>query len=148
MLVMRKIVHEHVQVDLLEDGLQVTVQALLDGGAHVARRLVSRGPRDSGEIVPLLARHGVLTRDGPSACRASPPASTTSGASDPVYDAEADTLYVSFGSPQPAVGIDIGEGVIVRYDEEVGRVVGVTIVGFADRLKDFVAPRQSRGSAT
>jgi uncharacterized protein YuzE len=62
------------------------------------------------------------------------------------YDAGADTLYVRFGSPRPAVGIDIGEGVIVRYDEEVGKVVGLTIVGIADRMKDFVGPRRSGGS--
>ncbi|HEY7559981.1 MAG TPA: DUF2283 domain-containing protein [Candidatus Binatia bacterium] len=33
------------------------------------------------------------------------------------YDGDADTLYMSFGKPRPAVGVDVGEGVIVRYDE-------------------------------
>jgi hypothetical protein len=33
------------------------------------------------------------------------------------YDEDADVLYLSLGEPQPAVGVDIGEGVIVRYDE-------------------------------
>ena len=32
------------------------------------------------------------------------------------YDEEADVLYLSIGKPTPAVGVDIGEGVIVRYD--------------------------------
>ena len=42
-------------------GLQVTVQALLDAGAHVLGGWFREAPRDYGEIVPLLARHGVLT---------------------------------------------------------------------------------------
>lgn len=33
------------------------------------------------------------------------------------YDDEADTLYLSFGKPKAALGLDIGEGVVVRYDE-------------------------------
>ncbi|HLF86178.1 MAG TPA: DUF2283 domain-containing protein, partial [Nitrospiria bacterium] len=32
------------------------------------------------------------------------------------YDEEADVLYISVGEPRPAIGTDIGEGVIVRYD--------------------------------
>jgi uncharacterized protein YutE (UPF0331/DUF86 family) len=42
-------------------GLQVTVQALLDAGAHVLGGWFQEAPRDYGEIVPLLAREGVLT---------------------------------------------------------------------------------------
>jgi hypothetical protein len=30
------------------------------------------------------------------------------------YDEEADVLYISVGKPRPALGVDIGEGVIVR----------------------------------
>jgi uncharacterized protein YutE (UPF0331/DUF86 family) len=41
-------------------GLQVTVQALLDAGAHVLGGSFQEVPGDYGEIVPLLARHGVL----------------------------------------------------------------------------------------
>ena len=59
----------------------------------------------------------------------------TSGPTDWDYDEEADTLYVSFGPKVPAVGIDVGDGVIVRYDEREGRVVGVTIVGIGERVK-------------
>ena len=33
------------------------------------------------------------------------------------YDEDADVLYLSLGELQPAVGVDIGDGVIVRYDE-------------------------------
>jgi hypothetical protein len=38
------------------------------------------------------------------------------------YDGDADTLYISFGSPKPATGVDIGQGVIVRYDEKAREV--------------------------
>ena len=37
------------------------------------------------------------------------------------YDSEADVLYISFGAPRPAVGVDMGNGVIMRYDEKHGR---------------------------
>jgi uncharacterized protein YuzE len=54
------------------------------------------------------------------------------------YDDEADTLYLSFGRPKPATGLDIGEGVIVRYDEQAQEVVGLTIVGVGRRLEEYV----------
>ncbi|MBI2871471.1 MAG: DUF2283 domain-containing protein [Candidatus Omnitrophica bacterium] len=49
------------------------------------------------------------------------------------YDEEADVLYISVGKPRPAVGVDIGEGVIVRYDQKKKEVVGLTIIGFRKR---------------
>jgi uncharacterized protein YuzE len=45
------------------------------------------------------------------------------------YDREADTLYVSFGKPQPALSLDLGEGMLARYREEDGELVGFTIIG-------------------
>lgn len=50
------------------------------------------------------------------------------------YDEEADVLYLSVGEPRPAVGVDIGEGVIVRYDEARKEVVGLTLIGLRARL--------------
>ena len=50
------------------------------------------------------------------------------------YDAEADVLYLSIGEPQPALGVDIGEGVILRYDEARNEVVGLTLIGLRSRL--------------
>jgi uncharacterized protein YuzE len=50
------------------------------------------------------------------------------------YDEEADVLYVSVGEPQPALGVDIGEGVILRYDEKKSEVVGLTVIGVKARL--------------
>ena len=54
------------------------------------------------------------------------------------YDGEADTLYISFGAPKPAIGVDIGEGVVLRYDEQAREVVGLTIVGVGRRLEEYV----------
>lgn len=50
------------------------------------------------------------------------------------YDEEADVLYLSFGKPRKAVGIDIGDGVVVRYDEKKKEVVGLTVLGMRARL--------------
>lgn len=55
------------------------------------------------------------------------------------YDEEADVLYISIGKPKPAVGTDIGEGVIVRYDEKKKEIVGLTIIGFRERTLQSLA---------
>lgn len=49
------------------------------------------------------------------------------------YDEEADVLYISVGEPVKAVGLDVGEGVVVRYDEQTRDVVGLTIIGVKQR---------------
>ena len=49
------------------------------------------------------------------------------------YDEEADVLYISIDSPKPALGVDLGDGVIVRYDEARNEIVGVTIIGLRER---------------
>ena len=54
------------------------------------------------------------------------------------YGGEADTLYVSFGKPRPAVGVDVGDGVVVRYDEKAREVVGLTIIGVGRRLEQHL----------
>ena len=54
------------------------------------------------------------------------------------YDDEADTLYLSFGKPKAATGLDIGQGIIVRFDEQAREVVGLTIVGVGRRLEEYV----------
>ncbi len=50
------------------------------------------------------------------------------------YDEEADVLYLSIGRPRKAAGVDIGDGVVVRYDEKKKEVVGLTILGVRARL--------------
>ena len=58
------------------------------------------------------------------------------------YDEEADVLYISVGDPRPAVGVDIGEGVILRYDEARREVVGLTLIGLKARLLQGLADIQ------
>jgi len=54
------------------------------------------------------------------------------------YDGDADTLYISFGKPRPALGVDVGEGVIVRYDEKAREVVGLTLIGVGKRMEEYI----------
>ncbi len=58
------------------------------------------------------------------------------------YDEEADVLYLSVGVPKPAVGVDIGEGVIIRYDENQKEVVGITLIGLKARILRGLAAQQ------
>lgn len=44
-------------------------------------------------------------------------------------------LYLAIGDPRPAVGLDIGEGVILRYDEVRREVIGLTLIGLRARLQ-------------
>jgi uncharacterized protein YuzE len=44
------------------------------------------------------------------------------------YDAEADVLYISFGNPKNAEGVDIGEGTIIRIQPDTNEIIGVTIL--------------------
>jgi len=44
------------------------------------------------------------------------------------YDAEADVLYISFGTPKKAEGIDIGNGIIMRIDPKNNEIVGMTVL--------------------
>jgi uncharacterized protein YuzE len=55
------------------------------------------------------------------------------------YDEEADVLYLSVGEPRPALGMDIGDGVVVRYDEARKEVVGLTLIGLRARLMKSLA---------
>jgi uncharacterized protein YuzE len=50
------------------------------------------------------------------------------------YDEDADVLYLSIGEPRPALGVDLGEGLVLRYDETQKEVVGLTVVGLRSRL--------------
>lgn len=57
------------------------------------------------------------------------------------YDEEGDVLYISVGDPKPAVTIDVAESVLVRFDEEAGEVVGITIMNVRQRLLEALATR-------
>ena len=49
------------------------------------------------------------------------------------YDAEADILYISFGNPENAEGVDIGEGTIIRIQPETKEIIGLTILSPLNR---------------
>ncbi len=51
------------------------------------------------------------------------------------YDRDADVLYMSVGTPQPALSVDIGEGLVLRYSEAQSAIVGLTIIGLQSRLE-------------
>ncbi len=60
------------------------------------------------------------------------------------YDPEADVLYLSIDRPRPAVGVDIGDGLIVRVDETRNEVAGLTVIGLRSRLLEGLASSRSR----
>ena len=64
------------------------------------------------------------------------------------YDAEADILYLSFGNPVKAEGVDIGEGTIVRIDPKNKEIIGLTIINPLNRtlisLKEKSLPSRKR----
>ena len=55
------------------------------------------------------------------------------------YDEGADVLYLSVGERRPAEGIDIGDGLILRYDEAHNEIVGLTVIGLRARLLEGLA---------
>ena len=52
------------------------------------------------------------------------------------YDREADTLYISFGEPRPALTLDLGGGILARYLEKNKEFVGFTIIGVSQIIKE------------
>ena len=44
------------------------------------------------------------------------------------YDSEADVLMVHIGQPRVAVSYDAGNGLLVRYDEKSGEIIGFEIL--------------------
>lgn len=50
------------------------------------------------------------------------------------YDENADALYLSIDEPRPALGVDVGDGVILRYDDVNKELVGLTLIGLHARL--------------
>jgi uncharacterized protein YuzE len=44
------------------------------------------------------------------------------------YDADADVLYISFGNPKNAEGVDIGDGTIIRIEPNKHEITGITIL--------------------
>ena len=64
------------------------------------------------------------------------------------YDEEADVLYLSVGEPVPALGVDIGQGVVLRYDDPRKEVVGLTIMGIRARLLEGLRANAENASSS
>lgn len=60
------------------------------------------------------------------------------------YDEQADVLYLSIGEPKPALGVDIGEGVVLRYNEGKKELVGLTLIGLRARLMKELGEGQKK----
>jgi len=58
------------------------------------------------------------------------------------YNAEADVLYISFGNPKNAEGIDIGEGTIIRIQPDSKEIIGVTIINPLQRTLSSLMGKQ------
>ncbi len=54
------------------------------------------------------------------------------------YDEGADVLDISFGKPQPALSLDLGSGIVLRYTEKSGEIVGFTIIGLKHVVKSEI----------
>ena len=49
------------------------------------------------------------------------------------YDEEADVLYISLGSAQPAIALETGDGDLMRVDPETDELVGITVLDFKEK---------------
>ena len=49
------------------------------------------------------------------------------------YDQHADVLYLSVGTPRPAISREMGDDVLLRVDAETGEIIGLTILNLSTR---------------
>ena len=64
------------------------------------------------------------------------------------YDDGADVLYLSFGPPRPALGVDIGGGAVVMVGEEDGQIVGITLIGMRRQVERELAEAEAEAGVT
>ena len=57
------------------------------------------------------------------------------------YDKKGDVLYISLGSPQKAISKELDNDVLLRLDPVSDKVVGLTILNFAERFSDIDRPQ-------
>lgn len=50
------------------------------------------------------------------------------------YDRTADILYISLGETSSAIAIELGEGIIARYNEQTNTIVGITVIGLREKV--------------
>jgi len=54
----------------------------------------------------------------------------------------ADVLYISFGNPKNAEGVDVGEGSIIRIQPETQEIIGLTILNPLHRTLSSLMEKQ------
>jgi len=52
---------------------------------------------------------------------------------------------LSFGDPRAAIAFDV-DGVLMRYTEDTGEIVGITIIGVGDMLKKKRSPGRAEAA--
>ena len=50
------------------------------------------------------------------------------------YDEEGDILYLSFGPNRQASTLSLNDNIVLRYDPQAHKAVGLTVIGFSDLL--------------
>lgn len=53
------------------------------------------------------------------------------------YDKDADTLYLSLGSPKRAVCETLDNGVVIRRERKTNKVIGLTVVDFERHFSKY-----------
>jgi uncharacterized protein YuzE len=61
------------------------------------------------------------------------------------YDEQADVFYLSLGEPRAAVGVDAGDGLVLRYDESSSQIVGIAVIGLRERLRQGLEGNMEAG---
>ncbi len=51
------------------------------------------------------------------------------------YDAEADVLYVAFGSARPGIGLSINDSLLLRTDQQMKALIGLSIFDYSQTSK-------------
>jgi len=64
------------------------------------------------------------------------------------YDEEADVLYLSFGPPRPARGVDVDGGAVVMVGEGNGQIVGITFIGLRRQVARELTEAEAEAGAT
>ncbi len=53
------------------------------------------------------------------------------------YDRKGDVLYISIGSPKDAISKEVNDDMLIRVQPDTEKVVGFTILNFAERFSDL-----------
>ena len=52
------------------------------------------------------------------------------------YDKKNDVMYVNFAKAKDALAEEVSSNVLIRYEPKTRKIVGITIMGFSEFLKE------------